>query len=729
MIATSLAKRLARRSLALADWFSGHKRGKPAPFYIGARSKGKIECAICGNDLSFVPRTEPNCPKCASRPRARALVEFVQQHIRPIHQYGGKPPLPLLAFGLTAMERKVLSGHFASFKSVTLFGERRGDLEVGVDARDLSRYPDASFAGSFGILIFDYFEEHEQALMEAARVTADGGIFFHQISSSRLVEGDAAPTTASFIKRQAGPLNYIPDDVAMASVKVGIGWFTNAMERAGFAACHINIADKHTGQSNHWFLGIRQTRQQVIKEDEVRRLNTYVRNGSPAENDREGSISPVRMQTVLRSECFTEPACAHQTKTYSVPLSLAGMDRILLEISVPSIPQSLQGCEFAEHALDQLSREASNQVITAGPGKIGVSDDLGKTWIRIEPLGIETTRFVNCFTTRSGRHIAQEQGWLGLADTAQPEQRHGRLFVFTAQWELLAVVKAGDAQWHGSASISERNGTNMFAEYHDNLAKYDPKFKTSDLITRVRPCSVWRSRDDGMTWEKVFEQDMSRVRHFHTLCADPFEKDVWWLSSGDRPGECHVWRSSNDGDTWTECSDPDANIALPPAFQHKKEVAHQHTDVLVTQDHLIWGADDLLGSEEEYDQALPLHHRAGSRIYRSLKTVPLAIEEVAYVGHPIRSMIDVGPGWIVTTEGKAASSGRRPSIFFVSKSFEQVIRICDTDNYRNRGSGLTYSKMSRKPKDGTFFSFKEHYDVFDNSPRIAQYAISFVNDL
>jgi hypothetical protein len=723
-----LAGRLSAWPLHVFGWFGGTKQrsGAEAPADAGVRSK--IECSVCGYDLAPLARAAANCPNCTSRPRARALIQFVNQHIRPMNARAGQSPLPLLAFGLTSLERRALETHFASIKAVTLFGEPHKDLEVGVDARDLSRFPDAAFAGSFGILVFDYFEEHEMALAEAARVVADGGIFFHQISAARLVEGNAAPSASSFITKRDGALNYLPDDISMASVKVGIDWFTNAMERVGFTACHINVPDAHTGESNHWFFGIRQKRDQVIRTDAIRRMETNLRDASQPGSQRKKSTHPAKMQTVLVCECKTEACYAGPQKTFSIPVKLPGADRILFEMSVPPIPESLRYCDFAEHVIDPASGEPTDQVIILGQGKIGVSDDLGQTWLRVEPKGFETSLFTNSFTTHSGRHIVQSRGWQGLNDTEQPEAHHGQLFVFSPDWELLAITKAGEAHWHGSASISESGGTIIFAEYYDNLAKYDPKFKTSNLSSRVRPCAVWRSRDDGMTWEKIFEQDVSSIRHFHTVAADSFEKGVWWLSSGDRVGECHVWRSNDDGGTWTECTDPDPDIALPPSFLRKKEVAHRHTDVVVTADHLIWGADDLLGDERDYSQSVPLHHRAGSRIYRSQKTIPLRIEEMAYIGHPIRSMIDVGPGWIITAEGKSPSSGRRPSIYFVGKSFEQVIKICDTDNYRNRASGLTYSKASRKSKDGLFFSFKGHYDLFDNSPRIAQYAISFVKD-
>ena len=724
----TLAGRLAAGPSAIFALFGGNRRGSGADTNLPARRRGKIECAVCHYDLAPLPQSVANCPNCTSRPRARALVHFIRQHIRPMNQRSGQSALPLLSFALTSIERNALQPHFAAIKSVTLFGEPREDLEVGVDARDLSRFADATFAGSFGILVFDCFAEHETALAEAARVIADGGIFFHQISAARLVEGDAAPTAASVGRNGGGASGDLQDGGSVIPVNFGIGWLTNAMERAGFTACHINITDEHTGEANHWFLGIRQKRAHIIKKDAVWRLETSLDDMPRTAKQQKMSNHPGVLQTVLVSECQTEARFDAVKKFFSIPVKLPDADRIVFEMSVPPIPGSLSCCDFAEHVFDPASGESTGQVIILGQGRIGASDDLGQTWLRIEPHGFEKTFFTNSFTTGSGRHIVQARGWQGLNDTEAPEPHHGQLFVFSPKWELLAVTKAGDAHWHGSASIGERGGTIIFADYYDNLAKYDPKFKSSSLTSKVRPCAVWRSRDDGVTWKKVFEQDISSIRHFHTVAADRFERGVWWLSSGDRLGECHVWRSDDDGGTWVECTDPDPDIALPPAYTHKKETAHRHTDVVITQDHLIWGADDLLGDERDFNASLPQHYRAGSRIYRTQKTMPLRIEEMAYIGHPVRSMIDVGPGWIVTAEGKSASSGHRPSIYFVSKAFDQVVKICDTDNYRNRASGLTYSKASRKSKDGRFFSFKGHYDLIDNSPRIAQFGISFVKD-
>lgn len=417
-------------------------------------------------------------------------------------------------------------------------------------------------------------------------------------------------------------------------------------------------------------------------------------------------------------------------KTYSVPVfDIEGVDRIVLETSVPPIPTSLKNCEFAEHVFNAVDQESTDQVIVVGVGRIGVSNDLGQTWKRIELCGYESTRFYRCFTTQSGRHIVQALGWLGLNDTDSPEQRHGQLFVFSSDWNLIGLAKAGDARWHGSASIAEKNGTIMYADYFDNGAKYRSDFAASpSLQSRVRPCAIWRSMDDGLTWEKVFEQDPSMIRHFHTLIADPFEQNVWWASSGDLAPECRVWRSPDNGTSWIECTDPAPNIAAPQTFAAYKAAAHRYTDAVIQEDHIIWGADDLIGYENDYDPALPLSLRAGSRIYRSPKSTPLRLEEIAYVGQPVRSMTDVGKGWIITTEAKNKTSGYRSSVFFLNKTLDNLIKIYDVDNFRKRGTGFTFSMSSRKHRNGHFFSYKGYFDSFENSPQISAFKIKFEKD-
>lgn len=50
---------------------------------------------------------------------------------------------------------------------------------------------------------------------------------------------------------------------------------------------------------------------------------------------------------------------------------------------------------------------------------------------------------------------------------------------------------------------------------------------------------VYRSRDEGRSWEIVYEFPKGRTRHVHGCYWDPYEKKVWVLT-GDLAGECRV---------------------------------------------------------------------------------------------------------------------------------------------------------------------------------------------
>ena len=705
------------------DWFVGTKR-------VGANAEtpaqplqvepASLACNVCGENMSGVPVSEPHCPKCGSPPRTRAFVEFLAREIAII--VSETPEKPLLAFAMTAKEREILSRCFASFQSVSLYGAYGANHMEGVDARDLSRFPDASFCGHFGILLFDYFTEHDQALAEAARVIEDGGILFHQISSARILEGGAAPISASIIQKRPGYFDYVPDGAKMASIKVGAEWFVAAMERAGFDASHVVVTDRHSGEVNHWFKGLRRPRAGKQSEPEKSAAQTSV----ALDLNSGGRLQSAAISVVHEAE----KGVATPVIASSIPISgVSGASRIVFERSVPPLPDRLRSCEFAEHVVDRDKDLPTDQVIVVGTGTIGHSDDLGKSWRRIEVTGHEETRFYRCFTTNSGRHIVQAQGWLGRSDTPEPLERHGLLFVFSPGWDLSAVVKAGNAHWHGTASIDERNGVIMYAEYHDNGAKYAKDFASSPhLQSLVRPCSIWRSIDDGLSWEVVFQQPPDKIRHFHTVTADRFERDVWWASSGDLAHESRVWRSPDNGGSWEDVSDADPDIKVPQSYAANRQAALRFTDVRISADDLLWGADDLMGLDAEVDPSLPEGSRAGARVYRSAKSRPLKVEEVGYVGQPVRSMIDTDLGWILTTEAKSRSSGFRPEMFLLPKDGGVPQKLLDVENFRSLPTGFTHSLASKKAHNGTFFTFKSIYDLCDNPARIAQFKITYAQD-
>jgi len=212
------------------------------------------DCPVCGQK----PRKFDNCPGCGTRPRIRTLFPIMKEVVSPLA--GDIPGIvgkPVLAFATTNAEKQQLGTCFPLQKSVSLYGNYGKDHEEGVDIRDLSRYPDGAFSGVFGVLLFDYFPEHEAALRESFRVLAPGGIFLTHIASSRLSDDDAPAKLDSMLVRKPGYMNYIPADKNLPSVHVGRKWFTAALAAAGFRAELHQVHDAASKQKYDWFLGIK----------------------------------------------------------------------------------------------------------------------------------------------------------------------------------------------------------------------------------------------------------------------------------------------------------------------------------------------------------------------------------------------------------------------------------------------------------------------------------------
>jgi len=81
----------------------------------------------------------------------------------------------------------------------------------------------------------------------------------------------------------------------------------------------------------------------------------------------------------------------------------------------------------------------------------------------------------------------------------------------------------------------------MFAEY------------TNSSATSAR---ILKSTDKGLTWSVMLERTANagvsgagEIRHFHCCQVDPFTKH-WWVSSGDTDSQCYIWRSTDEGLTW-----------------------------------------------------------------------------------------------------------------------------------------------------------------------------------
>ncbi|HWA89880.1 MAG TPA: methyltransferase domain-containing protein [Rhizomicrobium sp.] len=215
-------------------------------------------CTLCSREILLPIASGDACPHCGGAARTRSLPVLLNEHLADLPPKALRDSLPVLVFAPLSAERAVLLNRFASLKAVTLYGGYGADVERGVDARDLSRYPDAAFAGHVSLALFDYFTEQQQALDEAWRVLAPGGIFATLILDARVRDDASAPVVTKKIEKKPGYYDYWPDGVDLLSVGVGRDWLVEAMRASGFEdARHVAIADPVSGYVAHWFVGVK----------------------------------------------------------------------------------------------------------------------------------------------------------------------------------------------------------------------------------------------------------------------------------------------------------------------------------------------------------------------------------------------------------------------------------------------------------------------------------------
>ena len=110
----------------------------------------------------------------------------------------------------------------------------------------------------------------------------------------------------------------------------------------------------------------------------------------------------------------------------------------------------------------------------------------------------------------------------------------------------------------------------------------DPRSGTLFVGTYVwpksldRPATLFRSDDDGVTWELLWRDP--RLHHVHSIAVDAATGRLF-LSTGDTPSKGHGY-SDDGGRTWRWLMTGDKQA---------------HTDVAVSGDYVFWGSDDRLG--------------------------------------------------------------------------------------------------------------------------------------
>lgn len=107
------------------------------------------------------------------------------------------------------------------------------------------------------------------------------------------------------------------------------------------------------------------------------------------------------------------------------------------------------------------------------------------------------------------------------------------------------------------------NGTILLGEYTLNP-------------TRTNVSRLFRSRDNGQTFQCIKSFGGNEVRHIHFVEYDACD-NVLWLGTGDTDEECGLWRSTDSGDTWEK---------IGGGSQKWRAVG-----VSPTPDALYWGTD------------------------------------------------------------------------------------------------------------------------------------------
>jgi hypothetical protein len=608
------------------------------------------------------------------------------------NKMGGRAPdLPLLAFAMTSAEESIETKVFSTFVSASLFGNYRSGHLEGIDIRKMPRFSDGSFSAVSGILLFDYFVETSEAVAECFRVLEPGGILFTHVAPNRLLPGYQPARMRGLIKSRPGYFEYLQADDQLPSVEFSAAWFLDILRYGGFDAQRIVILDNPTGLNHDWYIAQKPVDQSlVLGPPVVRRMSLNSEDIRPHRSVELTSLQSVIAQTMS-----------------SLPNSI-GYKRLSLSVSEIHFGDDYQDIQFAEHV---VTAEGS-QVVCVQNDAVLVSNDDGTKWQAFHYREQNSLTFHNSFTPRGHEHrILQTRGWSAELDDRPEGPAVGRLYLMDDIGRLTHSGQCGSGGWHGTYSIDQSDTAIIFGEYHVNNAQFrQTHFATAPIEHRkfIRHNSLFRSEDGGLSWNNVLTLSPDDARHFHTVVASSHKKGVWWTSTGDKPTECNVYQSLDDGYSWHLISEPFPDVPVAPGQPFRLQACYRNTAMVETPTGMRWGADDIFGDLTAFDPSLPLSRRTGARFYVA-EHGGFDVSQVAYCGHPVRSLIDIGAGYIVLTEAfyPMVDGSLNPEVKFWSKSDPSiVIPLMIATNFHGKPTGFTYSKASKTSNFGTFFSYR-----------------------
>ena len=219
-------------------------------------------CPLCNGVVPFSEGGAAECNVCRAPWRTRSSVQILEWVSTRLPAATPNLTAEVLAFSLVGAERAMVERRFDTIDEVSLYGNYGSDNKEGVDARDLSEYADNSYLLYFSVLCFDYFVEHKKALAEAYRVLCPGGYILNQISAARARKEYGAAEIVKRIIRRApsitkpgGYMWYVPPEVDLYDIRVGIEWEADTMRSVGFEVTTKHLRDPWAPTEAIWFLG------------------------------------------------------------------------------------------------------------------------------------------------------------------------------------------------------------------------------------------------------------------------------------------------------------------------------------------------------------------------------------------------------------------------------------------------------------------------------------------
>jgi hypothetical protein len=163
---------------------------------------------------------------------------------------------------------------------------------------------------------------------------------------------------------------------------------------------------------------------------------------------------------------------------------------------------------------------------------------------------------------RNGKRITQKYQIGSLLDRFIGNFRLTRQLLRVGIHHLLPLKNGGYlVTVKKKTLILDANGNivNIFKDYRGNKPGHRGVCITPDgtifigeytiNINNDKPTSLYRSTDNGMSFQNILTFAKDEIRHIHFVQWDKYENCLW-MGTGDKDYECKLMRSTDNGETW-----------------------------------------------------------------------------------------------------------------------------------------------------------------------------------